>query len=332
MSSRIWPRLARQRAARGGLLLLVLLGGVALLADFLASDLPLLARFEGTLYVLPALRRPPELARRGNQELRRDRRPGDWFVMPLCEYGPEQQPEILRPPPASPDAEHWLGTDDRGRDVFARAVHGTRVSLAVGFGAVALYALLGLLLGLLGGYLGGWVDWTVCRLAELGLTLPTFFVVLIVMALTERSSVSLLILVIGATRWPEVARLVRAEVLRLRELEFVQAARASGATPLRVVRVHLLPNALGPVIVHAAFGVGSAILFEAALSFLGFGVPPPRASWGELLGQALEHSHCWWLLLVPGGLIFAAVTALNFLGEGLAQALDPRRGTTRPRG
>jgi peptide/nickel transport system permease protein len=321
-----WGQVGRQRLPRVGLLFLVAIGLTALLADLLASDLPLLLRLDGTTYLLPNLRRPPALRAYDNQRLRRELTParGDWAWMPPCEYGPEQQPTILRDPPASPDRDHWLGTDDRGRDVFARLVHGARVSLLVGLLSVALYLIIGLALGVCGGFLGGRVDWIVSRLIELGLTFPTFFLILVIMALQERTSLLTMITVLGLTRWTDVARLARAEVLRLKTMDFILAARASGAGPLRIMVRHLIPNALGPVLVNATFGVAGAILVESGLSFLGFGVPPPTASWGEVLSQAVEHQDRWWLTVCPGALLFLTVTALNLVGEGLRDAIDPR--------
>jgi len=214
---RLWPLSWRKgarnrRSSRAAAIVLLALGLTACLADLLASDLPIVLRFRETTYVLPAVTRPAALLEYDNQRLRRElsRGRGDWAWMPLCEYGPEQQPEIRRPPPASPDGEHWLGTDDRGRDVFARLVHGTRVSLAVGLGSVALYLLIGLSLGLMGGYFGGVVDAVVSRLIEIGLTFPTLFLILIIMGLQERTSLAGLVLVLGLTRWTGMARLARA--------------------------------------------------------------------------------------------------------------------------
>lgn len=323
----VWRQLRRSRPSTAALLVLGLLGLVALFADLLASDLPLLLRLDGQTHVLPAVTRPPALRDLDNQKIRLalSTRPArGWAWMPLCEYGPLQHPEILSPPPAAPDGRHWLGTDDRGRDVFARLVHGTRVSLTVGFASVALYVLIGLFLGVVSGYLGGRTDFLVSRLIELGLTFPTFFLILIIMGLLERASLWMLVLVIGLTRWTDVARLARAEVLRLRGLAFVDAARCSGAGALRIMLTHLVPNAMGPVLVNAAFGVAAAILIEASLSFLGFGVPPPTASWGEVLSQAIVHQDRWWLTVCPGLLLFLTITSLNVLSEGLRDAIDPR--------
>ncbi|PID39202.1 MAG: peptide ABC transporter permease [Proteobacteria bacterium] len=190
--------------------------------------------------------------------------------------------------------------------------------------AVAIDVLIGLCLGLLAGYHRGWVDVIVSRVIELGLSFPAFFLILTVMALLGRSSLWTMALVIGLTRWTGVARLVRAEVLRLRELDFVAAARISGVSSLRIMVRVVLPHALGPVLVSATFGVASVILVESALSFLGFGAPPPTASWGEVLGQAYENPHAWWLVFFPGLLLFLAVSAINLLGQGLRDALDPR--------
>ncbi|MCK5796757.1 MAG: ABC transporter permease [Deltaproteobacteria bacterium] len=325
----IWSRLRRDRWGFVALMTLLGLLGVAVFGDLLASDLPVVLRFHGQTYLLPALTRPAALRAYDNQRLRREVGAKDWAWFPLCEYGAEQQPPIVSPPPASPSARHWLGTDDRGRDVFARLIHGSRVSLAVGFVAVAIYVLIGLFLGLLAGYHRGRVDWVISRVIELGLTFPTFFLILTVMALLGRTSVWTMALVIGLTRWTGVARLVRAEVLRLRELDFIAAARVAGASSARIMLRHLLPNALAPVLVNATFGVASVILVESALSFLGFGTPPPTASWGEVLGQAYDNPHAWWLVVFPGLLLFIAISAINRLGQGLHDALDARRGVEK---
>lgn len=315
--TRLWLKLKGRRSARVGLIILATLAGVALFADLIASDLPVVLSWRGETHLLPALTRPAALRSHDNQSLRREMADDDWAWWPLCEFGPEQQPRLRKPPPSPPDAQHWLGTDDRGRDVFARIVHGARSSLLVGVVAVAIYVLLGTFLGLLAGYAGGRTDWLIARLIELGLTFPVFFLVLIVMALVAQPSLTLIAVVIGLTGWPDIARLVRAEVLKLRELDFVVAAKLAGAPRGAIMWRHLLPNALSPLIVNATFGVGGAILLEAALSFLGFGAPPPTASWGEILGQAFEQPHCWWLVLFPGLTIFATVVAVNLVGERL---------------
>src|SRR5205814_3996501 len=206
----------------------------------------------------------------------------------------------LRPP----DHTHRLGTDDLGRDVFSRVIHGARVSLTVGFTATAISLAIGSLLGALAGYYGGVADWIVSRLIEIVLCFPFLLLVLGIVALFRPSFITIMI-ALGLTSWTTEARFVRGESLRIRDMEFAQAARASGARDSRIIFRHLLPNAFAPVLVSASFGVASAILIESALSFLGFGVPVPTASWGGILSIAEEHiQYAWWLALFPGVAIF----------------------------
>ncbi|MBI2346752.1 MAG: ABC transporter permease [Deltaproteobacteria bacterium] len=223
-----------------------------------------------------------------------------------------------------PSPAHWFGTDELGRDVWARMVHGTRVSLQIGFVAVGIYVAVGILLGALAGYYGGWVDLWISRLIEVMYCFPTFFLILAVLAFVGPSIYNIMI-VIGLTSWPGIARLVRGEFLKLRSQDFVQASIAAGAGDIRVMFRHLLPNALAPVLVSATFGVASAILVESSLSYLGFGVPPYVPTWGSILSQAQEFMDiAWWLTLSPGLAIFITITAFNLVGEGLRDAIDPR--------
>lgn len=307
---------------------------MALMAEQLASDKPVAVRVDGATHWFPNLTDPAALRNENVHRLRSRLRPelGEWMIEPLIPYGPfqtyaEQPTQPTSAPPWAPDGEHFLGTDELGRDVLARIVHGTRVSLTVGFVAVSIYVAIGVLLGALAGYYGGAVDALVSRVTEVMMTFPTLFFILAVLGLMRVQSMVPIMVVIGLTRWTDVCRLVRAEVLRLKRLEFVEAARALGASDARIILRHLLPNAMGPVMVAATFGVAGAILIESALSFLGFGVPPPTASWGELLTQAhryVVHPGAWWLTLFPGLAIFLTVTAFNLAGEGLRDALDPR--------
>jgi peptide/nickel transport system permease protein len=240
----------------------------------------------------------------------------------LAPYAPDavDLENRLRPP----DSQHLLGTDDLGRDVLSRMIHGARVSLLVGILATALSLLVGGSLGALAGYYGGAIDWVVSRLIEIVLCFPFVFLVLGIVALF-RPSLWTILIALAITQWTTEARFIRAEFLRIRELEYTQAARASGARDPRIIFRHLLPNALAPVLVSASFGVASAILIESALSFLGFGVAVPTASWGSILAVAQDFiDHAWWLALFPGLAIFLTVAAFNLIGDRLRDALDPR--------
>lgn len=224
----------------------------------------------------------------------------------------------------SPSGEHLLGTDPLGRDVLSRIIYGSQVSLKVGFVAVGLATLIGLLVGALAGYYGGWADQVLMRLVDLMLCFPAFFLILAVIALLEPSIWNIMV-VIGLTSWMGVARLVRAEFLSLREREFVMAARALGASDVRLIWRHMLPNALAPVMVSATLGVAGAILTESALSFLGLGVQPPTPSWGNILTAGKDNIEiAWWLSLFPGLAILVTVMSYNLLGEGIREAIDPR--------
>jgi peptide/nickel transport system permease protein len=226
----------------------------------------------------------------------------------------------LRPP----DHTHRLGTDDLGRDVLSRVIHGARVSLTVGFTATLISLLIGSLLGALAGYYGGVADWIVSRLIEIVLCFPFLLLVLGIVALFRPSFITIMI-ALGLTSWTTEARFIRGEFLRIRDMEFAQAARASGARDSRIIFRHLLPNAFAPVLVSASFGVASAILIESALSFLGMGVPPPTATWGNILFSAEQHlEYAWWLAVFPGIAIFLTVAAFNIIGDRVRDALDPR--------
>ena len=223
-----------------------------------------------------------------------------------------------------PCKEHPLGTDQLGRDVLSRIIWGGRISLLVGFVAVGIATAIGVVLGAVAGYYGGWVDGLIMRLVDVMLCFPAFFLILAVVALLEPSIWNIMV-VIGLTSWMGVARLVRAEFLSLKERDFVLAARSLGARPARIIFVHILPNAMGPVFVSAILGIGSAILTESALSFLGIGVQPPTPSWGNMLTAGKDHLEiAYWLSLFPGLAILLTVLGYNLLGEGIRDALDPR--------
>ncbi len=230
----------------------------------------------------------------------------------------------------APSTRHWMGTDQYGRDVFSRLIYGSRISLAVGLVAVSIYIFIGTVVGAVAGYYGGVVDALLMRLVDILLCIPTFFLILMVIAFVGPSIINIMI-IIGLTSWTDVARLVRGEVLSLKEREFVQAAKVIGMKDIRIIMKHILPNAMGPILVVATLGIGGAILTESSLSFLGLGVQPPTPSWGNMLQEGKDHlTDAWWLVTFPGLAIFITVLGYNLLGEGLRDLLDPRlRGSGR---
>ncbi len=245
-----------------------------------------------------------------------------FFAPVLSPYNPDtiNVKEILMPP----SSHHPFGTDELGRDVLSRMIWGSRISLKVGFVAVGIAVIIGIMVGAAAGYYGGWVDSLLMRFVDMMLCFPSFFLILAVIAILEPSIYNIMA-VIGLTSWMGVARLVRAEFLRIREMDYVKAARSIGASDFRIVFRHILPNALNPVIVAATLGVAGAILTESALSFLGIGVQPPTPSWGNMLTAGKNNMEiAWWLSVFPGLAILVTVLGYNLLGEGLRDILDPR--------
>lgn len=228
-----------------------------------------------------------------------------------------------------PSWQHWMGTDGLGRDVLSRMLFGGRISLLVGLVAVGISTAIGILLGAIAGYYRGWVDTFIMRLVDVMLSIPSFFLILAVIAFLTPSIVNVMI-VIGLTSWMGVTRLVRAEFLSLSGREFVMASRTLGAKDTRLIFTHLLPNSLTPIIVSSVLGVAGAVLMESGLSFLGLGVQAPQASWGNILTDGKDYiQFAWWLSLFPGLAILITVLGYNLLGEGLRDALDPRSGSNK---
>jgi len=225
---------------------------------------------------------------------------------------------------APPSAQHWFGTDELGRDVFTRVLHGARVSLAIGLLSAALAGMLGVTIGAVSGFFGGWIDAALMRATDAMLAVPRLPLLMILAAIV-RPSIALLIVLVGAAGWMETARVVRSELLTLRTLGFVEAARAAGAGTWRILTRHLLPNAAPAIAVSTTLAVGRGILMESALSFFGVGVQPPDASWGNMLYQAqTAMSTEPWLALFPGVMIFVAVFAINVVGSDLAASRGDR--------
>ncbi|MFC7405633.1 oligopeptide ABC transporter permease [Georgenia alba] len=232
---------------------------------------------------------------------------------------------------ARPSAEHLLGTDPVGRDVLSRLIHGTRVSITVGVGAVAVYIAIGVTLGLVSGYFGRAVDAVLMRVTDVFMSFPYFMVILILVAVIGPSLLNIT-LAIGFLGWPVVARLVRGSVLSIKQADYVKAGIALGYSTPKILFQHILPNALSPIVVNATFGIASAIILESGLSFLGLGVRPPAASWGNMLSDAQSItvlSSQPWLWVPPGLAIFITVLSINFVGDGLRDALESRESKVR---
>ena len=225
----------------------------------------------------------------------------------------------------APSREHWLGTDDVGSDVLCRLIHGSRISLSVGFVAVGISCVIGIVVGAILGYFGGMVDFIGMRIVEIMMAIPTFFLIITIVAFFPRSLLNIMV-IIGITSWTRDARFIRAEFFKLRKQDFVQAAVSLGLPLRSILFRHMLPNGVAPVLVNATFGIAGAIFIEAALSFLGFGVAPPTPSWGQMLslGVGTTGRFLWWLSLFPGLSIFFTVLAYNLVGEALRDAIDPR--------
>jgi len=244
------------------------------------------------------------------------------FAPLIATYDPTRvDTKFILSPPSS---QHIFGTDTLGRDIFSRIVYGARISLSIGFIAVGIAVLIGIFFGSIAGYYGGKIDSIIMRFVDIMLCFPTLFLILAVIAFLEPSIFNIMI-VIGITNWMGVARLIRAEILTLKERDFVACARVMGASDMWIILRHLIPNAIGPVLVSATLGIGGAILIESALSFLGIGVQPPTPSWGNILMDGKSTlGVAWWLTIFPGLFILFTVLSYNLLGSALRDILEPR--------
>ncbi|MBX3225751.1 MAG: ABC transporter permease [Labilithrix sp.] len=321
-----WTNYAKttERLGKAGLLLSMMLLFVAVFADLFASNLPIMCRVDGAFYTFPNVTQPAALTPLSRAEL--DAR-ASFMLRPLVFHGPRLRPGEVATSLARPGAleGHPLGTDRDGNDVFARIVHGARGYLVFALAAVAASLLLGVLFGAIAGLFGGAFDALVSRIVESVSAFPPLVLVLGIQAAVPRATLFTLFLAIALTRWPEIARLVRGEVLLATTRDYVVAARALGATPLRVLRRHILPNVRASLVVVAAMGVSGVVLTEASLDFLRVGTPPGAASWGETMSQFRDAPGAWWLLAFPGFLLVVTIIAYNVMGEALRDLLDPRR-------
>lgn len=327
----VWNRVRRNYRGMVGLAFILLMILVSVFSPLLASNQPIACKYKGQWYLpavveifqfrgtgphwiekSPPFNRPQFNAKEAEYEFE------IWPLIYYSEY--EQTPNYFAPP----SSEHWLGTDEIGRDVAARMIHGTSVSIRVGFVSMGIAALIGILVGAVAGYFGGWVDMIISRIIEVVICFPVFFLILAIMIWLEPNIMNVMI-VIGLTRWTDIARYTRGEFLRIKEQDYVMAAKALGVGHLRIMFRHILPNSLAPVLVTITFGIAVAILVEAGLSWLGFGVQPPDPSWGNILRTAYDSLRTAPYLVYPPCIaIFLGVLSYNLVGDALRDAIDPR--------
>lgn len=338
--SEAWVRFRRRKLAMVALIYVVFLTVVAFTAPMIVGRKPIVCRYKGEIYFpcMGYFRDSWENVVFKERGFRRTRfadslskDPDSWAVWPPFYQDPfvrvragefPGSPENPRNG-GPPSRFNPFGTDIQGLDVFAQMLHATRTALAVGFFSMGIAASIGIVVGAIAGYLGGWVDTVISRFIEVVMCIPTLVLILAMISIVERPTIWHIMGVIGITAWPSIARLTRAEFMKLRNSDFVLAAEALGAGRSRIMFRHILPNALAPVLVPVTFGIASAILIESSLSFIGFG-PQGEPSWGKILDGARAHLGMWWLIFFPGGAVFLAVLAYNLIGEGLQEATDPR--------
>ncbi|GAK04801.1 LOW QUALITY PROTEIN: oligopeptide transport system permease protein OppC [Geomicrobium sp. JCM 19037] len=228
---------------------------------------------------------------------------------------------------AEPSSDHWLGTNSSGQDNFARLVYGGQISLQVGVFIMLIVSVIGVVLGSISGYFGGWIDSIIMRITDLFLIFPFLLLVLTVVTILQNVNVAILVITLGLIVWPNITRILRGTYLTLREREFIYSARAAGATDLRIIVKHMIPNAIGPIIVNATIIMAQMIILESALSFIGFGIPAPTLSWGAMLNEARSLNILTgmpWAWMPPGIMIVITVLSINFIGDGLRDAFDPK--------
>ena len=328
----IWREFKKDKLAVIALWFIFLLFIIVIFSPLLANNKPIMIKYNGRYY-FPIIKNYPifikldsEFRTKFNSDFKefvKSFSNDDFAIFPPVPYSPTEisLPEMLK----NPSEKHLLGTDNKGRDVLSRLIHGSRISLSVGFVAVGIYVLIGIIIGSLAGFYGGWVDNIISRFIEIVICFPSLILILAIIAIIPRPNIYDIMFVIGITGWPSVARFVRGEFLKLRNQDFVMASKALGSSNIRQMFRHILPNALAPVLVSATFGIAAAIVMESTLSFLGLGVPPPTPSWGEVLHEGRDvEAIAWWLVIFPGLAIFITVTAYNLVGESFRDAIDPR--------
>jgi peptide/nickel transport system permease protein len=336
-----WLRFRRRKLAMAALMYVVFLGLVALFSPAIAGTKPIVCKYKGHYY-FPALyyfsrewENPiftKDRFRGVYPEKLKQKDPESWAIWPLVYQDPYRrvregewpgQPENPTMDQGQPSEHNWFGTTREGVDVFAQMVHGTRIAMLVGIVSMGIAATIGITLGGLAGYFGKWIDMLLSRLIEVVMCIPSLVLILALIAVLEQATIWHIMAVLGLTRWTSIARLTRGEFMRLRETDFVTAARALGVGWFGVMFRHIFRNAMAPVLVPISFGIAAAILLESGLSFLGFG-SPSNPSWGTLLNAGRTNLQMWWLIAFPGAAIFLTVLAYNLIGEGLQDATDPR--------
>lgn len=329
----VWRRMRRNTWGMFGFCFVLAMLLISILSPLLASDQPVVCRYQGKLY-FPAVVEIFQ-SRGSGQHFIKKAKPFNlpqfdaktrldpeefalWPLIPYSEY--EQTLDFFSPP----SVDHWLGTDELGRDVAARMIHGTSVSVKVGFISMSIAAVIGIAVGSIAGYCGGKIDMIISRVIEVIVCFPVFFLILAIMVWLEPSITNVMI-VIGLTRWTSIARFTRGEFIRIKGQDYVTAARALGISHRSIMFRHMLPNSLAPVLVSITFGIASAILVESGLSWLGFGVQAPDPSWGNILRMAYDSLRVApYLVYPPCVAIFLAVLSYNLVGDSLRDAIDPR--------
>lgn len=301
---------------------------ISLLADFLANNKPIFCSYKGSFhspviedYLVGAglMKYSGDLVNADWKSLKYD-----WAVFPPIKYlASDIDLSNSFAQPGSFESGHYLGTDQLGRDMLSGIIHGARISLSIGFISMGIAAIVGIILGVLAGYYGGWIDIIISRVIELFLNFPSFFLIITIVAFLG-ANIFYVMIILGLTGWMGIARLIRGEVLRVRSMEYITAAKSLGFLSSRIILRHVIPNSIAPVLVSIAFGIAGAILTESALSFLGFGVPATTVTWGSMLNQSRSATFAWWLAIFPGFMIFLTVISYNLIGDGLRDATDPR--------
>lgn len=333
-TDRAWRRFTQHRFGRTSLVVFAWLLCLSLLAEVISNDKPLLVYHEGNWYA-PVWTNPPETAFGGDFETPTDyldpfiraqfAKPGNWAVFPLNRYHPDTIDYFApEPHPAPPSLRHWLGTDDRGRDVLARLIYGFRLSVWFALALTALGTVIGVLTGAIQGFFAGRLDLVMQRFIEIWSAMPELYLLIIFSAVFE-PSVSLLLVLLGLFGWMGLSDYVRGEFLRNRQLDYVRAARALGLSNVQIIWRHVLPNSLTPVVTFLPFRMSAAILALTSLDFLGLGVPPGTPSLGELLAQGKNNIDAWWISISTFAVLVATLLLLTFMGDALRDALDPRK-------